>query len=713
MILIEAVGEGRRALEARLILVAQLAARGYHAVIDGRRVAPDARRGLVYEATRYALDPQDISADAMILLGAERLSLAALEPLLDAPLRPDTRIIAIGRFANRQDQVSVTSRIAHAFHREPDLVDLSALLLRPLVTDTLAPPMVLSVPPVPPAALPRLGIVVAENTEVTPDFLRQIEMLHHQRRVRVALLGDSRLRDRLNEARRTGADLIEWGELSPLMLARRFDILWTDGPAGPASGETNGNGKAAGNTPDGAAADAAPAIPESLAALIMAMLGAGRIVIDATATEILAQSGAPVLRGPVSLAALSAYLDTTVLPALGHITAQVRESHWLSMCGFERLEELLNLPAPAPLPAALTNASEPRAIFMPTNGVGLGHAQRTSVIAAEMGIRDRTVFAAFPSCLPMIAARGFAAMPLVAKSPTHPGPSDNDLLNYIRLSRLARPGDTFVFDGGYIFDSVWRVLHERNLRGIWIRRGLWKPEQIGRPNQRRETAFERVIVPGEAFDELNDPISFGPHVHAVGPVVQPWQGDRPALRAKLAEATGLSFQRLVVTMLGAGVVADRAAQLQSLAVALDRRSDVLHLIVIWPGAVVQAGLHGFARTRLVQTRDAAGLMVAADLAVSAVGYNSFHEAMYNRVPTIFVPQIASMMDDQARRARAAVDRGLALMVAPSDLLSLRRNLDTCLDGDGPERMRASLARADLPATGTAAAARLIREVMER
>ena len=66
------------------------------------------------------------------------------------------------------------------------------------------------------------------------------------------------------------------------------------------------------------------------------------------------------------------------------------------------------------------------------------------------------------------------------------------------------------------------------------------------------------------------------------------------------------------------------------------------------------------------------LAAAADLVVTAAGYNSFHEALYNRVPAIFVPQMSAFMDDQRARARAACDRGLAAMVEANELMTLER-----------------------------------------
>ncbi|MEC7986402.1 MAG: glycosyltransferase, partial [Myxococcota bacterium] len=50
------------------------------------------------------------------------------------------------------------------------------------------------------------------------------------------------------------------------------------------------------------------------------------------------------------------------------------------------------------------------------------------------------------------------------------------------------------------------------------------------------------------------------------------------------------------------------------------------------------------------------LMQGFDLAISAGGYNSFHELMYAQVPTIFFPQ-SRIADDQKERVMRAVKAG--------------------------------------------------------
>jgi hypothetical protein len=354
--------------------------------------------------------------------------------------------------------------------------------------------------------------------------------------------------------------------------------------------------------------------------------------------------------------------------------------------------------------------------MMPTNGVGLGHAQRCLLIAEEIDrSRVAPVFAVFPSCAGLVKTYGFDAIPLVPRSALHAETHANDLPNYVRLRALAEDSGALVFDGGYVFDSVYRTILERRLRGVWIRRGLWQANQDNTTSLDREKAFERVVVPSEAFEELNVAYSHGDHVHRVGPIVRRDALDavrRRTLRAQLAERYGSTFERLVVTQLGGGVAADRGAQIQAICGTLERRSDVLHLVLSWPTAVVEPGWFRWRRSRVVRTHHAGVLAAAADLCLTAAGYNAFHEVLYGARAAIFVPQTGAFMDDQRARATAVHERGLAGFVEPHQLTTLEREIARHLDGGEGEAVRQRLRTLELPTPGNAHAAHLITELFD-
>tara|TARA_B100000902_G_C27304019_1_gene914383 strand:+ start:61 stop:444 length:384 start_codon:yes stop_codon:yes gene_type:complete len=75
---------------------------------------------------------------------------------------------------------------------------------------------------------------------------------------------------------------------------------------------------------------------------------------------------------------------------------------------------------------------------------------------------------------------------------------------------------------------------------------------------------------------------------------------------------------------------------------------------------------------------------AFDFSVQAGGYNSFHEMRSSSIPTLFLPNMQTGMDDQLARCMVAKDEGWGLVAMPDDPLEDRiaELLDhTGADGD--------------------------------
>ena len=99
---------------------------------------------------------------------------------------------------------------------------------------------------------------------------------------------------------------------------------------------------------------------------------------------------------------------------------------------------------------------------------------------------------------------------------------------------------------------------------------------------------------------------------------------------------------------------------------------------------------------------------AFDLSFMASGYNSFHEALALELPTLFIPNLHTKMDDQSARARFAADAGVGLQWSGDDPTPLEAVIDRLVDPSEQQRLRESMRQ--LPpaegATEVAAALRL-------
>jgi hypothetical protein len=679
MILLDSGRPDEAAFDALLALAAQLRARAHRVWIDERALPENLDRRQKYEAVTHAAERADISPDLRLVIGAEDLQDAALERMRSDP---DLRTVALGRFDGPQGEISARSKIAYATGRDPEIVDLNRLLGPPLFAGAVGP---LAAPPAPAAPQPggrrRLMLLMPAALLHEPSCPALLSALGSDPRFGLCLVLIGAAPEGAIDRLRHAHMVLSHTDLTPTALAKLADAVALFG---------------------------AEVADERVAAILTEMFGALKPVLDCTAAGVLMAAGAPAVQGPDQLAALGSYFRQTVLPNLAEIGRFMEKSAWLERRAFTRLETALGLAAPGP-----AAHPQPRTVFLPTNGVGLGHAQRSVLIAAAMEASEDRAFLAFPSCVPMIRDAGFACLPLIQKSTDHADEFANDLLNYRRLDRHLRPGDRLVFDGGYVFESIRRAIVEKDLTAVWVRRGLWQAGQAAFRTLAREQVFARIVVPDEAFEELNDPPRWGGRVDHVGPVVRLAGPARTGMRRDLMKRLKSSADRIIVTMLGGGAAADRSAQLQTLCNIFERRDSCLQLIVVWPGSVVPPGLLGWKSTRVVHTRRALDLCRVADLVISAAGYNSFHEMLYHAIPAIFMPQMAPFMDDQDRRARAASDRGLAATVDPDELHLLEREIAAFLEGGRAAEIRGRLAALTLPEPGTAAAAALISQTVHQ
>lgn len=670
--------------DALILFALQLDSHGHQVAIDARFMPPDVTKQNRYEVAPFLADNEDFSPEKIILIGAENLSHEVQMILGKMCPGPEVEIFALGHFASRQDEINARNQIAYATGREPGLINLSDGH-RPIMLEGMVSPLITKIglePAQAPGNASRVLVYIPCKTmETDKTALNALAVVDYSPDVHLHLLTNAKGKDLIRKSQHADLSVFRYAELPPADLLHYFDILVYFGP----------------NVPG-----------ERMAALAVAAMGAGKVVVDCTTTKGFAVSGATVLKGPDHPSALPSYLDAVVSRNRFEIGSRIQNSSWVHQLDIAKLEQALGLQRHDVGYSPKTRQT----VFFPTNGNGMGHAQRCALIGDALQPDHDRSFVAFPSCVGMLQNRGFSCVPMVPRSADHNKEYAADLVNYLRLRNYLTAADQLVFDGGYVFDSVYRLISTLQIPAIWIRRGLWRPGQINQVALERERAFSKVIVPEEAFAELNTDYSMSDKIRKVGPIVQEKKLDETEienLRDRLSSQFDREFDTLVVTMLGGGVASERTAQSQLLCSMFERRSKCLHLIIAWPNAVVSNGLYGWQNSHVVHTAHALALSQAADLTISATGYNSFHEILYSQVPAIFIPQFAPYLDDQERRARAASERGLAELIQENELLKLEREVIAFLDEGKADQIRAALLAESLPSPGNRAAAAIIEQ----
>ncbi len=666
-----------------VVLVNQLRASGVHSAAIDRSNVPQLGRSGQYDVALLVDKIAERQDAQLMLIGAQDINDQKLAALRALKRSSDFKITAVGSMT-KQQELMLFAKLRYVSDDTPGIVNL----LKQKIRCTERAP-IFGVPRTVKrgSGVPKVMVVGLDLTNEATA--RSVRSLGVSRGFQLSVLTDGKSKSTFQKAYGNSIPVFGYTELLPHHLAKGVDV---------------------------AAFFGKPSNSYRMQAFVANLVAANCVLLDCTIQGSFSAIYDAFVQAPPDLGHLALELASHVVPNLSLLAKEVSETKSAREFDCKASLDLLGIPSVQPDTVNDQSKSRSATVFLPTNGVGLGHAQRTSLIATKLkGQGGQPRFAAFPSCMKMLTSYGFDVMPLVSRSPVHKQEHENDLINFQRLMSLTAEAKTFVFDGGYVFDSVYRTILENELHACWIRRGLWQSNQDNSVALDREKVFQRVIVPEEAFPELNQTYSQGKHVFNVGPIVQTVQHTpekRQQLRDSLKATFNIDFDHLVVTMLGGGVAADRRAQTAAVCGSLDSRTDVLNLLVVWPTATVEASAFTWKNTRVVKTHHASALVAASDLFVSAVGYNSFHEALYNQVPTIFLPQMNAFMDDQRARAQAAVERGVAILVEETEMLRLFSEISLCLDGGKRDELKSALAGLELPPPGNSDAAKLIWELSQ-
>ena len=686
MILIATGETSPTATQQAIVFAHQLKAAGYDPVMDAAGLPEELPMTSRYTATPFKRDLDDLSGlERLVVIGAEHHNPEALNSLRKLDLPDQIPVIGIGTFETAQDEIAAAARLSYVTGQTPRMVSLGDAP-NMQAGSSICPCFGVDIKTTPtPFLRGQTAITVVIPSLEDPALVQGLQFLTNSRSFASLVYMSGKDKSEWMRMFQPGGHIFGISEILPADLSAMSDILVLAGSIGN---------------------------NQNALTLLNNHLISGGAIIDASADGEFEKMGLPVHRGPTDLAYLNLFVNEMILPNLEGIKKTTKAAS--ARLGIRLIDLLGDQIAPAKTPKSPPNAVQ-KLHMMPTNGIGLGHAQRCIQIANAVPEKIKPDFLAFPSCLPMITKEGFKGVPMIPRSSSHKEAGANDLANFSRLRGRTNTGDVFIFDGGYVFDSVFRTIIEKKLASVWIRRGLWRKGQDNRIPMDREKYFNRVIVPREALESLNENLSRGAHIHEVGPIVRQVTRDerkKKELHKKLEKQFGVKFEKLVVSMLGSGVVHDMSANIQTICNAVEHRNDCLNLVVVWPSAIVPPERYSWERSKVVQTMNASWLAAHADFVVSATGYNSFHEALYNKIPALFVPQEAQILDDQEARAEAAAKEGLAAFVKSGKLSQLDREMRRFLDEGKDATIREALKSYEFPEPGNQKAAQLIEELVE-
>ena len=303
-------------------------------------------------------------------------------------------------------------------------------------------------------------------------------------------------------------------------------------------------------------------------------------------------------------------------------------------------------------------------LFMATNGVGLGHLTRCLAVARRMKEHlgtKKIVFLTTCPALHLVRNEGFIPFYVPSKEMFKDNITSSqwdELLStaFHDLFSLYEFG-TIIFDGAIPYQSLAAVLEKNeHITRIWIRRGSAKKgTQTAR--QKSEDLFDYILTPSEAGDEI-------PANHEKSIFVEPivyLNRNELMSKADVRKNFGVSdTQKLIYVQLGAGKINNTENVLNTVINLL--LEDKENVIVI--GQSPLGDLLNYVHERIIIIKDYPNskYFKGFDMAISACGYNSFHELLYANVPTVFLPNTNTGTDDQTARALRSEKYGLGIVV---------------------------------------------------
>lgn len=310
------------------------------------------------------------------------------------------------------------------------------------------------------------------------------------------------------------------------------------------------------------------------------------------------------------------------------------------------------------------NISKDAIVFFPTNGVGFGHFTRLYAIARRLRKSNPETEIIFFTTMPTLHipySEGFVTYHLAGRGKQKEMSASKwnmlveEMLTLVFETHKPR---AFVFDGAFPYRGMLNAIRENNsTRKIWIRRGMFKKgSKI--PVDSIEH-FDLIIHPGDAVDEKIAELNHNAEIMKTSAITLFDQNELWS-REKARRRIGIPSDCIsVYVQLGAGRINDIESEVRIVIDCL-LEDDKVHVVL---GESMLGNRLDIEMERVHIIRDYPNSMYlnAFDYSVQAGGYNSFHEMRLMRLPTLFLPNMNTGMDDQLSRCLEAEKEGWGIV----------------------------------------------------
>ena len=350
----------------------------------------------------------------------------------------------------------------------------------------------------------------------------------------------------------------------------------------------------------------------------------------------------------------------------------------------------------------LKGGPERSIVLFPTNGVGFGHFTRMYGLARRLRRLDPDLEIIFFTTQPTLH------LPYLDGFPTYhlAGPKkfkgmDSEGWNAMVQEMLTlvlethRP-QTFVFDGAFPYRGMLDALDTIDVPSkVWLRRGMFRKgtsvpvDSIGK--------FDLIVHPEDAVTYPPSEIEHGVEVQMVPPMTlidrdEMWNRDDARRRLGVPLDS-----RIAYVQLGAGRINEIDSDIRQVIDALLCHDDVY--VVLGESLLGDRLKINLERVHQIRDYPNALFFNAFDVSVQAGGYNSFHEMRKQGIPTLFLPNMNTGMDDQFARCKVAEEEGWGIVHSSGkisesidNLLTFSCKNESVIDDNGNDKLALYLLR---------------------